>query len=132
MIQLMTSRSNQKNTECGSHVRLCMEILKSPISVCVSLARTRRDLRAELREWFLSFFPFPVMQGAALRFRLYNRDCLCRWDVTEQLSRPDSRRSILPAESKGHYGLMTSLEPTHSEEQRLLWVPRKDESRARV
>lgn len=55
-----------------------------------------QTLRAELREWFLSFFPFPVMQGAALRFRLYKQDCLCRWDVTEQLSRPDSRAEYTP------------------------------------
>lgn len=97
MIQLMTSRSNQENIECGSHVRLCTEVRKSPVSICVSLARTRLSgLSCTVCEWFLSFFPFPVTQGAALCFQLYNQDCLCRWDVKEQLSGPDSQAEYTP------------------------------------
>lgn len=63
--QLMTSRSNQENTECGSHVRFWAGILKCPVSICVKcLLGKNQTLRAELLRVQVVFVIFSLLSNA--------------------------------------------------------------------
>lgn len=98
-----------------------MGILKNPVSVCAGdvLGKTH-TLRAELQRVSLDFSceEQPSTLGSQ------NWDCLCRGGAREPVSWPDDKaRHYCPPQVQVIKALMTSKEPTHPEEQRVLQVP---------
>lgn len=95
MAQLMTSRSNQENTQCGSHVRFWMGLLKIPskplCGVCPWQEPDSQGWTASCASGFHHSFPFEWCKEQPCILGSQNQDYLCRCEVREQGSWPDSQ-----------------------------------------